>query len=163
MSAGRPPKPAELRVIEGNPGKRPIPDVPAPVDLELVAPDWLKGEALVEWDRCIRIMKAMGTLGAETRAALAIYCRAWQRLVEAEAHVAQHGELVAAPRTGVPMHNPYLAIANQAAATILKIGGEFGFSPAARVRLALPGGDGARGTGGPSLSPAERWFANRKA
>lgn len=140
MIRGRKPRPVELRLVDGNPGKRPVPEVPPPVSGRPKAPAFLKGEARKEWNRCIGLMQEMGTLGKETRAALAVYCKAWQRMLDAEAHVAQHGELVSAPRTGVPMHNPYLAIANQAAATVVRLAAEFGFTPSSRARLGLKDG-----------------------
>jgi hypothetical protein len=42
-------------------------------------------------------------------------------MVIAERHVAEHGPMVKAPRTGVPMHNPWLAIAQKCQATLMKL------------------------------------------
>lgn len=77
----------------------------------------------------------MGMLGRENRAPLAIYCQNWARMIDAELHVAEHGVVVAAPRTGVPMHNPHLAIANKAAELVAKIAVEFGMTPSSRTRV----------------------------
>ena len=51
----------------------------------------------------------------------------------------QHGVLVAAPRTGVPMHNPYLAVANKAAELVAKMASELGLTPAARGKVTKVG------------------------
>ena len=88
----------------------------APVPLE--PPAYIQGEALAEWQRVVGILKDRNLLGSVDRASIAIYCSAWGKLVQAEAHIAQHGPVVATPRTGVPMVNPYTAVASEAARQI---------------------------------------------
>ena len=49
---GRKPKPTALKVLEGNPGKRPLNLFePTPEDKMPECPDWLEDEAKAEWDR----------------------------------------------------------------------------------------------------------------
>ena len=49
---GRKPKPTALKVLEGNPGKRPLNDrEPVPPKGTLKCPAWLLPEAKKEWKR----------------------------------------------------------------------------------------------------------------
>jgi P27 family predicted phage terminase small subunit len=124
-------------------------------------PEHLAGEAREEWARVLLDLAAMGVLGRENRVALAIYCQAWARMVRAERHIAEHGEVVPAPRTGTPMHNPYLSIANRAADTVMKIATEFGLTPSSRSRvgasaIGMPG----QGSKSDEADNFEKWLAD---
>ena len=49
---GRKPKPTAIKVLEGNPGKRPLNKFePAPEKKAPPCPEWLNGEAKAEWER----------------------------------------------------------------------------------------------------------------
>jgi phage terminase small subunit len=52
---GRKPKPAYLRVIEGNRGRRPIPQGAREPQSKPVRPKWLKGRAARLWDEVLAI------------------------------------------------------------------------------------------------------------
>jgi P27 family predicted phage terminase small subunit len=148
---GRKPKPAALKIAAGNPGKRPIVSGPKALKGRPVPPAHLTGEALAEWRRVVADLVRMGVLGRENRVSLAIYCQNWARMVEAERHVAEHGLMVAAPRTGVPMHNPYLSIAKASAATCSRIAAEFGLTPSSRQRVGAVAAKAAPATGWDAL------------
>lgn len=135
---GRPPKPTVLRVIEGNPGHRPIlVDEPRPTPGIPTCPKTLKGEARREWRRISRELDHLGLVAKVDRAALASYCFAWARLLEAEQHLADEGGVVAG-RQGGPVKNPWTTIQHQAAAQIKSFATEFGFTPSSRTRIAAP-------------------------
>jgi P27 family predicted phage terminase small subunit len=57
---------------------------------------------------------------------------------KAQAGLAKTGLLIKAPKTGVPMQSPYLAIANKQAQIMTKAATEMGFTPASRSRITLP-------------------------
>lgn len=133
---GRKPTAPELRLIQGGSHKG-ARENPKPAAARVSPPEHLSGLALATFRRVAGNMATMGTLGAENREALAIYSTNWARMVEAEKHVAEHGAIVPAPRTGTPMHNPYLAVANRAAATVAKLAAELGLTPTARARLSV--------------------------
>src|SRR5687768_3708732 len=88
VTRGRKPKPTLLKILDGNPGKRPInesePNAPDGVP---DCPDWLDDEAKAEWARVIPELREMGLLSRADRPALAAYCTAWSRWVQAEAQV----------------------------------------------------------------------------
>jgi len=128
--------------------KPPLPDPPAeqllaaePAALIPDCPPTVKGVALEEWDRITALLRTKGALEGLDRAALAIYCQAWQRWVEAEQAIAEQGSIVRSPN-GYPIQNPYLSVSNKAAQIIHKTLAELGLSPGARSRLKLPAAPG---------------------
>jgi len=140
---GRKPKPTVLKLLDGNPGKRPLNDQePHPAQGIPNRPDWLDTEALAEWDRVTAELADMGLLTLADRAALAAYCTAWSRWVQAEDMVRKFGTIVKSPEKGFPMKSPYLSIADQALETMRKLMVEFGLTPSSRSRIRVsPGGD----------------------
>lgn len=85
-SRGPLPKPAALRALEGNPGKRPLnladgvnPRVEIPS-----APKHLGTEARKEWKRITPLLEELGLISGLDRTALALYCQAVGRLAELE-------------------------------------------------------------------------------
>ena len=136
---GRKPKPTLLKVLNGNPGKRPLNErEPQPLEGVPERPLWLDGEAQAEWERVVPELQAMGLLSSADRAALAAYCTAWSRWVQAEAQVRKYGPIVKSPEKGFPMKSPYLTIADQALETMRKLMVEFGLTPSSRSRIRLP-------------------------
>jgi len=90
MTRGRKPKPTHLKLIEGNPGKRPIrtgPDRPATAMPE--PPEHLNELARAEWERVAHGLHALRLLETVDRAALAAYCVAYARWVQAERAIAE--------------------------------------------------------------------------
>lgn len=133
--AGRRPKPTVLKELAGNPGKRPLnrrePKPPTKLPL---CPHHLQGEARREWTRLGRELVALGVMTKVDRAALAAYCVAWGRWVEAEAQVTKLGTIVKTA-DGNMIQNPYLSIANRAMEQMTKLAGEFGMTPSSRSRV----------------------------
>lgn len=142
---GRKPKPE----IKGNVVAGPFPGRGVPVPIE---PDWLTrpadgdwGEraarlASFRWQAAVAEMTEMQTYGPENAAALEMLAVNYARWKLAEAHVTKHGPIVPAPRTGVPMRNPYLEVANGALERVMKIETELGLSPTSRGRVAKRAG-----------------------
>lgn len=80
------PKPVALKVLEGNPGKRPL-DLAAGVNprIEIPSPPKHLGiEARKEWKRITPLLEDLGLISGLDRAALALYCQAAGRLAELE-------------------------------------------------------------------------------
>ena len=63
---GRKPKPAKLRLLEGNPGKRRVIEVATASGVPDV-PGWLDDEAKAEWTRIVPILTEMRLLAAIDR------------------------------------------------------------------------------------------------
>lgn len=136
MATGRKPKPTAIRLLQGNPGKRPLntaepkpaPKIPSP-------PDHIKGEARKEWFRISKQLHELGLLTEIDRAALAAYCVAWGRWVEAEEQLTKYGTVIKSPDKGWLVQSPYLSIANRAMDQMAKLLAEFGMSPSSRSRV----------------------------
>lgn len=142
--AGRRPKPTALKLVEGNPGKRPLNKrEPKPRVRMPSPPAWLTGEAKRHFQRVGKKLVALGLLTDVDRDAFGAYCAAYARMAKAEAMVKEQGEVVRAPKTGVPMANPWLSIARQERAAAQKLLVEFGLTPAARskVEVTKPAGN----------------------
>jgi P27 family predicted phage terminase small subunit len=152
--AGRRPTPVRLKLLRGNPGKRALgaifepPPPPKPPD----PPEFLKGAALEEWRRVAPNLTLLGLLTPLDVTTLAAYCTAyqtWRQALEllqglAEVDAKAHGLLIKGSK-GQARSNPLVQIAREAAADMVRIAGEFGFSPAARSRIAAGiGGFGPR-------------------
>src|SRR5690625_2235206 len=68
-------KPTALKILAGNPGKRPLPSAePVFETASTDTPDWLSGEAVTQWDKLSKAMDANGMLNTTNRQALATYC-----------------------------------------------------------------------------------------
>ena len=136
---GRKPKPTVLKLLDGNPGKRPLNDreptapqgVPDP-------PSWLDDEARAEWFRTVQVLSDMGLMSRADGTALAAYCTIYSRWVHAEAQVRKFGTIVKSPEKNFPMTSPYLTVANQSLEAMRKFLVEFGLTPSSRSRIHLP-------------------------
>jgi len=74
--------------LHGNPGKRPLNTNEPQPELGIPElPTMLNGEALLEWHRITVELLQLGLMTKVDRAALAAYCQAWGRWVEAEEHL----------------------------------------------------------------------------
>ncbi|MGD9935306.1 MAG: phage terminase small subunit P27 family [Dehalococcoidia bacterium] len=134
---GRKPTPTALKLVRGNPGRRPLnQDEPTPRVRVPAAPRHLSDEAKREWHRVGRQLADAGLVTALDRAALAAYCQAWGRWVEAEELLKRHGMLVKSPN-GYPMMSPYLNVANRAMEQMRLLLTEFGMSPSSRSRVSV--------------------------
>ncbi len=88
---GRKPKPTALKILEGNPGKRPLNEnEPIPPKGNIKCPTWLLPEAKKEWKRLAPSLEAMGVLTMADLTAFEGYCQAYARWKEAEAFITQH-------------------------------------------------------------------------
>jgi P27 family predicted phage terminase small subunit len=131
---GRHPKPLALKVLEGNPGKRALPDqdvVPAEAP---DPPDHLSGLARRVWIEKAADMARAGLISKLDGENFACYCEAVATWVDAKSMIERQGAVLLSPN-GYPVQNPYLAIANKAMEQIRTFGSEFGLSPASRARL----------------------------
>jgi P27 family predicted phage terminase small subunit len=87
-----------------------------------------------EWDRIAGALTAVGRLTVLDRAALAAYCNAYALWVEAVDAIQRYGAVMKSP-SGFPVQSIYVSIANRQVEIMIRIAGEFGFTPASRSRL----------------------------
>jgi P27 family predicted phage terminase small subunit len=135
---GRRPKPTRLKVLTGNPGRRPLNEnEPRPEVLIPDCPVELGPVARREWDRLVAELAPLRMLTNLDRAALASYCGAYGMWAEATEAIQKFGTMVKAP-SGFPVQSPYVSIANRQAEIMMRIASEFGFTPASRSRISTP-------------------------
>lgn len=140
---GRKPKPTHLKLLEGNPGKRPLPkNEPKPRPVTPPCPKWLDTEAKREWRRVSKELERLGLLTIVDRAALAGYCQAYARWKQAEEILDVEGLTFTTPN-GYVQQRPEVAIAQKSLQLMRAFGTEFGLTPSSRGRISAPGGEGA--------------------
>ncbi len=132
---GRKPKPTALKVLEGNPGKRPLnKNEPQPEKKAPRCPSWLEPEAKKEWRRMAKTLENIGVLTQVDKAAFAGYCQAYARWKEAEEFLSKHGTIFKTT-SGYIQQVPQVAIARNYLQIMKDFCSEFGLTPAARTRI----------------------------
>ena len=138
---GRKPKPTALKVLEGNPGGRPLnPNEPKPAKKAPRCPAWLEDEAKKEWKRMGKTLEQMGLLTEMDMAAFAGYCQAYARWKEAEEFITQHGTIVKTP-SGYWQQVPQVSIAQTYLKIMNRFCEQFGLTPSARSRITSETGE----------------------
>lgn len=140
---GRKPTPTHLKLVNGNPGKRAIKRREAkPPPSEPTPPAHLSDDAKVEWGRVMSHLMRCGLMSEIDRAALAGYCQAYSRWVQAERALQRMGEkdqltgaLMIKTTNGNAVQNPLVGTANKALELMLRAAAEFGMTPSARSRI----------------------------
>ena len=126
-------------------GRKPIPSAlsgkrragePVPPRALPRCPEHLSPAARKEWRRLARPLHEMGVLTVADRAALAAYCQAWARWIEAEQRLAETPPLLKTP-SGYVQQSPWLSIANKQMELMGRFMTELGLTPAARTRVAV--------------------------
>jgi P27 family predicted phage terminase small subunit len=143
---GRRPVPTRIKVLTGNPGKRPLNEhEPRPEPQIPDCPPQLGPLAREEWNRLTTELASLGMITALDRSALATYCNAYGLWAEATEAIQKYGTMVKSP-TGYPIQSPYVSIANRQAEIMMRIACEFGFTPASRSRISAPADDSSQAT-----------------
>jgi P27 family predicted phage terminase small subunit len=131
-----------MKLLAGNPGKRPLSNEPQPPVPDRIpyTPRHLNEAGKREWRRIVSVLLDLGLYTVVDRAALAMYCQAWGRWVEAERKLAKEGPILKSDK-GNLYQNPWLHVANKAWEQMRKILAEFGLTPSSRARLSVGVGD----------------------
>jgi P27 family predicted phage terminase small subunit len=146
---GRKPLPSDIKRANGNPGKRqlndgePVYTVPTATPY---APRYLSAVAQREWGRAAALLMRARVLTEADLTALALYCDAYGRWIEARAKLADQGLVIEAraklDENGLAImdvkgsyQNPWLFVANKAHEQMLKLLAEFGMTPSSRTRI----------------------------
>src|SRR3954470_23013247 len=145
---GRKPTPTHLKLMHANPGKLgPNPGEPSRERRAPTCPSHLCPPAKAEWKRLAAQLTLLRILTELDRAALAAYCQAYGRWVEAERKLHETPMLLKLP-SGYVQQNPWLTIANKQLELMHKYLTEFGLSPVARSRVTLAGAGSKPWSGG---------------
>jgi P27 family predicted phage terminase small subunit len=153
---GPPPVPTNLRLLRGNPSKRPIRPEPQPTIPDAVpsAPEWISGYAREEWERVAGELYRLRLLTVVDIAPFAAYCVAYQnwrtayeKFKEMQDRDPVMAGFVVKSGKGTAISNPIFLALRQAGTDMVRFAGEFGMAPAARARIANAGFDPPRGPG----------------
>jgi P27 family predicted phage terminase small subunit len=137
--------PIPLRLLRGNPHKKPVPKEP---HFSIVAkvpgpPPFLEDYAIEEWHRTAGELHGLGLLTVVDEAALAGYCAAYGRWRTAEEALRRMADkdalfrgLVIKSKHGFAIENPLVYTSRRAMQEMLRFASEFGFTPAVRARVA---------------------------
>jgi len=150
---GPQPTPNVLKLVRGNPGKRPI-NLADGVNPLVEVPDipkHLSREARKEWKRITPLLVEEGLIAKMDRAMLALYCQAWGRMAELEAALnAKIARLVDRGVTyedavedccydvtpkGFRQQAALVNMIRQQADAVARYSGHFGMSPSQRARI----------------------------
>jgi len=138
---GRPPKPTALKLLEGNPGKRPLPESePKPVPTAPKRPAWLTGEGKKMWERLAPQLEALGLLTQIDGEAFAAVCQCWKTFVECQRHLKKHGLTYVYINTlGAEneIERPQVKIGQKALDQFKSFCSEFGLTPSSRTRITI--------------------------
>lgn len=147
--SGRRPLPTAVKKLRGNPGKRPLnKNEPAAPARDPVMPKGLSAAAAREWKAILPELRQLGVLSTIDGKALAAYCHAYARWMEAEREVKRLGIVVEEPimhfdrETGESeldgyryKKNPAVTISETAMKIMKSFLVEFGMTPSSRSRV----------------------------
>jgi P27 family predicted phage terminase small subunit len=131
-----------LKLIAGNPGKRPLPKGEpnyARVPRRARAPDWLTGHACEEWFRLAPELHPVGLLNKANHSAFASLCYWAGEERELAETVQRQGRLITTPNGSLQVHPSY-SLLKAAAKHHRDLMVEFGLTPTSspKVRVSPP-------------------------
>jgi P27 family predicted phage terminase small subunit len=136
--------PTRLKILAGNPGKKPLPvGEPMPEPSLPSPPSHLDAYALEEWNRVAPGLYALKILSEVDRASLGAYCDSystWRNATEELNKLKDKNSLAALITQTIQGNyivNPLVGIANKAKADMMHYANEFGMSPSARARMGV--------------------------
>lgn len=139
---GRKPVPTSLKILRGNPGKRPLPEnEPNPTAALPDPPEHLDETQRGYWFRFGEILLAAGVMTRLDAVCLEMLCNTYVGYCDAAAKEAQGGPVwvkAAAPGE-IPKfaYSPFWVVKNKAWAQLMQVLTEFGMSPSSRSKVTV--------------------------
>lgn len=137
-------KTVKLKILEGNPGKRKLPqNEPVPPSEVPVPSPTLDAYALEKWNDIAPGLYAMGTLAKIDSDILAAYCSSYSRWRAAEEALAAQRKkaplsaLILKTVSGNFIQQPLIGISNKAANDFVRYGDLLGIGESSRARLGI--------------------------
>lgn len=135
MKPGPPKTPTAIKLVTGNPGRRPLPkNEPKPPVAEPDPPDFLSDIAKTMWRHLCPKLAKVGLMTHIDIGVLTAYCSAWSDLVEATGKQAGKPTAVKT-HNGNAVQSPYVSMIRQARLDLVRFAAELGMTPAARAGL----------------------------
>lgn len=134
---GPTPKPTAIRILEGNPSRRPIRNnEPKPEQVTPICPSWLDKDGRAEWHRVVPQLEKMGVLAKIDRGALALYCDAWSQFLAVRVMLQSEG-MTYSLANGYVQQRPEVSVYHKLQAILKSWTHEFGLTPSARGRMTV--------------------------
>lgn len=99
-----------------------------------VPPEWLSDRAIVQWNLMVERFRGMQILSPGWRESLAMFCEAWAEYEELVIEC-NDAERVVLSAKGMHHINPLFQAKTKAWESVLKLGREFGFTPASKADI----------------------------
>ncbi len=138
---GPAPKPTAIRMLEGNPGRRPFNErEPIALAGAPAMPRHLNADARREWRRLVPLLLTMRVLSESDGIALANLCQTYATLISAQRMMdkqikAGASGLLIKTGTGYVQQSPLLGIINKQMTLLNTQLREFGMTPSSRSRI----------------------------
>jgi len=140
MRRGPKGKPAKVKLLEGNPGNRPVPTDYVKPEGDLIRPDHVTGYAADVWKRVVAAMPE-GVYMATDFGVLSAFCVACETHRTATFRLIIQDHVIMEERVGggeIMKRNPWSAIQADAARQIMTLGATLGLDPLSRERVRAP-------------------------
>jgi len=132
---GRKMKPTALKLIQGNPGKRPLPEnEPKPTVKAPRAPSILSTSAKKHWKKIVKQLADLGIMTDIDSDALALYCEAFTRYRYAMYQISKEGPIIET-QNGHMIQHPAMMILNKSFEQMRSLLIEFGMTPSSRTKI----------------------------
>jgi len=142
MKRGKRPVPRNLKIVRGNPGKRPLGAREPQPEVEIPEPpDFLGKIAKEHFTATAKQLAALGIMTRLDRDALAMYAQAFATWRNAVLEMAKTGPVMTG-KAGNLVKHPHFRIADTAYNQMRQMLAEFGMTPSSRTRISADGGDG---------------------
>jgi len=156
MAAGRKPHPTHLKVIKGNPGRRPLnEDEPEVTSGIPKVPRDLSDRAKKEWKLLAKLLDDMGVLTVGDGYALGRMCEIYVTIIECQEVIEEQGRTVeSVTQTGsiCVKGRPEVGMLSTAEKQFQSYLQDFGLTPSARSRLKV------NGSGKKKKDPLDKYF-----
>ena len=135
MKPGARPKPTKQKQLEGNPGRRPLPENEAkPTPGAPVVPEWLSDLGRKVWDTEAPELAKIGLLTQADGIAFGLFCESMANYIT-DAKELRGEKRVAVSEKGSAYQHPLVGMCNKSWDQILKMCREFGVTPASRSQV----------------------------
>ncbi|MCG7985659.1 MAG: phage terminase small subunit P27 family [Candidatus Thiodiazotropha lotti] len=144
---GPAPKATNLKILEGNPGKRTLNDNEPQPENGAVCPDWLSVDARVHWNRLAPVLESCGILTKADEYTLAAFCDAVTNYIRATRQIEQmenmtgfevQADMFGTKLGGGKVH-PVIQVQRNYADLMAKFGTKLGLSPSDRSSIKVSG------------------------
>ena len=136
----RKPQPTQLKIIKGNPGRRPLNKrEPCPKVVLPEAPDWLDERAKQCWNYLAPMLARLRVLTEADLLAFEALCKTYSRWRQAEAMIEKSPTLLMKRKDGEVVLVPHVRVAQNYFLLLNKSLTDFGLNPSARSKIIAGG------------------------